>query len=150
MKAYDICIFLVIFNACFWLFSNLDVWSGEEGQIITGIESGLSGDEGVIIVSNPGFPLISSIAPLIGLVAIIAGVIVGGAAGLSFRLTTPQVVGIVAFAMIFWFSFSSALIIISKLYIPAAFITVFTGMHWFVFIIGVIQMASGMSMKVAE
>jgi len=147
MKAYDLCYFLIILNACFWLFSALDIWSGEEGQIMTGAEVGI---EGANEITNPGLPLISGIAAPISLVAILIGVVVGGAAGLSFRLTTPQVVGILAFTMIFWGAFVGAMMILSNLYLPDALIVVFTRMHWFVFIAGVIQMASGMSFKVAE
>lgn len=129
MRAYDFAVFFMALNASFWFFGSSEIFTGVEviGQnLFTHISYGLIGS------------LLSSVAAS-------AIVMMFGS-----RLSSPDIVAIIAFTTVFWFLCSSGVSILSSLYVPQNLLILLGGIQGVVFFIALIQMATKTTTKWAE
>lgn len=139
-------------NACFVLFGSLGIDAYDADDTGASLYGGAD-DVGYEDVINPAqreglhATIFGIDANIFAWGTVILGIFIGGVGGLSFKATTPQVAGIIAFAFIFWGAFVATQGILASLQLPDALILVLNVMHWWVFIAAIVQMATGTSFE---
>lgn len=129
MRAWDILLFLMAFNAALWIF-------GEMGMFGATVPGGRL----IAMEIRIGPITVSGDAVLAG----IAGAIVAASVTvLGTRVTRPIGVVTFAFASFYVFMFLNAIAILSELHIPVAVLTAMTGFNILIFLVAIMQMVSG-------
>lgn len=142
MKAFDICLLLMFINGGIFVASAFGIAPGSMGGIY-GVENVPEGYGWTI-------PYGLGSMSLTDLGLIVTAIVIAGSASLYFRVTTPQVVGIVAFAAIFTALYAQTSNILSMLYLPAEVILMFGATNMLFMVVAVIQLATSSSMKMME
>lgn len=144
MKAVQVAMLLLCINAGFFIMNATDVWTGHslENAAAPGefenkapVSHGIDGIKSLSLGNTWSLGLV------------ITGIIVGGAGALASRVTTPRVVGIVAFSGIYSYLLTQTMGILYALQIPNTLVTVISGFYFFWLVAAVIQMATGTSWR---
>lgn len=132
---------LLVLNASFAIVNGVPAWddaTGPEGENLSDIS------KPEITVGIPGIGDVS-IGNSWTVPIVLTAVVTGGMAGIASRVTTPQVVGILAFAGVFGWAFSNFVGILQAMQMPEELIAFLTGVHFFVMIVAIVQMSTGQS-----
>jgi len=126
MRAWDILLFMMAFNAALWIFGSMGMF----GAAVPGGR--------LISIEVAGY----EVGPAI--LAGIAGAIVAGSVTVL-GSNLPKPIGIVAFAFagFYTFMFVNAVAILYELHIPVAMLTAMTAFNILIFLVGLMQMVSG-------
>lgn len=140
---------LLLINVSFWGLSQMGVWpvAGPEGLNPTNLGQSI---DAALLAKQTGIPQVAfqildytvysigGFLTLIGLAAV---------AGFFTNASIVKSAGIVSFAVIFlWFYFQS-IHILSIIHLPTWLVAIFSGFHFLILMLGVIQMATGMSFE---
>jgi len=127
MRAYDMTIWLLVVNASLWVLDALGIWTGP------GAPAG-----GLIMYVSEAL-----IFSFVGAVSAAGVVYLYGS-----RLTTPDLVAIGSFAMVFWALFGISVGILSSLYVPVPLLMVWGVIHGIAFYTALVQMVNKTSVEV--
>ncbi len=145
MKAVKVALLLLCINSAIFVVNATDVWG--ESDLTGGatpqdiqesdnlrVEEATEGslDLPDILIGNT-----LSVAVLVG------AVIAASFTALTVRISTPQAVGIVAFAVLFGFMLGQMSGVLQQMQLPSSLVTVLTGFQFFWMMVAIIQLATG-------
>lgn len=129
MRAFDILLFLMAFNAALWIMGSMGMF----GEVVPG-GSLITPEVEIIGVKISGVAILTSIA---------GAIVVASITVLGTRVTRPIGVVVTAFTGLYIFMFANAFAVLYTLHLPTAFLAALTGFNIFIFVIAIMQMVSG-------
>jgi len=159
MKAVQIALVLLCINAGLFIVNATDVWNSEdldvggakpqdiENQMV--LENKTGNREAF---SSTGLDSLQNLilGNKLTLGVIVGAILLSGLTLVQTQVTTPRVVGILIFVIVFSILLGNLTGVLQLMEMPASLVTVITGFNYFWMVLAVIQLATGSSLRVLQ
>ena len=143
MKVYDIALFLVILHLCTAVVSGMGLWQLPAEAVL----DNMSTYDPSQMAAPGGFEIFGLSIDVFSAVSIVGFMVLSLGVSMFARVPTHQLVGIVVFAAFFLVLTGNTASTLSNFYVPTIFINLFVILNGIVLVVGIIQIATGISFE---